>query len=231
MRWCLALATALFLLPASCATYSFVAQEGPDITLRLDPDGRVPTYNDGKLGLSIVPETSDGHLALRISVSNYSRSHMYLADTSFSARVSRDGVTWKPLRRYESQEFYDKEYKRYTALAILGGVNDALSNGRAGFVTSPSGEEYYDPVLAEEIRRRNRERAESYATTTESLLASLHSSLFWEVNLRPNSVYYGRVYFDFEPGTLLEIRVMAHVDGVPREEDVVFLFRIEEERE
>src|SRR5690606_2522236 len=69
MRWCLALATALFLLPASCATYSFVAQEGPDITLRLDPDGRVPTYNDGKLGLSIVPETSDGHLALRISVS------------------------------------------------------------------------------------------------------------------------------------------------------------------
>lgn len=237
----LAIMTILFL--TSCATYSFVPIDAPNINLQRDRGTITPIFVDEQLGISVVPKIIKSYLSLQIVVRNNSVSDLYMADAFFNCYVSTDNNHWELIKRYSSKEFYKKEYDSYVAGAVLMAISAGLSSASAGYGNSRttgsyygsssygsvsgsynSTTTYYDPTAAELARQRNQANIESYVSSGKRWLSFLESNLFYEKDLLPSEMYSGLVFYDFEPNTFLKVTVS--IDEI---EKAVFTYQIEKD--
>lgn len=197
----------------SCATYHFVPIPSDQIQVIQERSAYYPVYKDETIGMIIHPVYVEQDMMIKVAIRNYSGKAISFTDTDFSVFESDDRIIWKKLKVYTSDEYYKKEKVEYIAGAVLlalGTAADSINAGRGYATTSGtiyggsrygsysgiynSSTSFYDPTAAELARQRNAQRVSQYNQSSKQWLDMLEHNLFYNVDLQPNTEYFGLVF-------------------------------------
>lgn len=196
-----------------CATYRLDPIENEEIIIKMDRGKRIPIYSDDKIGMMIIPDFVESEIMIKIHVLNKLDQPIVLKDVDFTVEESIDSILWKPLKVFESDEYYKKEKKEYVTGAVLLAISAAANSASAGYGSatttgsvygsssygSYSGQyrsttTYYDPTAKQIADARNAQMIENYATSGKSWLEMLERNLFYTIELQPGQEYFGLVF-------------------------------------